>query len=367
METALETNATSRLDEHGTRTLVAGALGVTGRNVIEHLTDAGRSVVGLSRRAPQAGSTTGVEHLLGDVTDTDTGVRLRDDLRDVTHLVFAAYQEHPTLATQIAPNLALLEGSLDALAVAGAPLQHVTLYQGNKYYGAHLGPFKTPAHESDPRLPGPNFYYDQEDLLRHRAERDGFNFTILRPEAVCGVATGNPMNLLTAIAVYTSLCKHENVPLRFPGPDAAADVLYQVTDARLLAKATAWAGTAETARNEVFNITNGDVFRWRHMFPRIAEYFDLPDAPAQQLRLADHMPSHEKAWDEIVTAHRLSRTPFNEVAAWGFADFIFHSTWDNVSSTIKIREAGFHDCIDSEQMFVELFDTLASRSLIPRR
>ena len=59
-------------------------------------------------------------------------------------------------------------------------------------------------------FPGPNFYYDQEDLLRRRAERDGFAFTIFRPEAVCGVAIGNPMNLLTAIAVYANLCKHKH-------------------------------------------------------------------------------------------------------------------------------------------------------------
>jgi hypothetical protein len=45
---------------------------------------------------------------------------------------------------------------------------------------------------------------------------------------------------------------------------------------------------------------------------------------------------------------------------------IFHSTWDNVSSTINLRQAGFPDCIDSEQMFIELFDALGVRILIPR-
>jgi hypothetical protein len=85
------------------------------------------------------------------------------------------------------------------------------------------------------------------------------------------------------------------------------------------------------------------------------------------LRLTDHMPSHERDWEEIASLRRLEPTPFDELAAWEFADFIFHSTWDNVSSTIKIRQAGFPDCIDSEQMFIDLFDTLASRNLIPRR
>src|ERR1700758_5028751 len=183
--------ASRRLDEYGTRTLVVGALGVIGRNVVEHLADTGRSVVGLSRRRPPPAPGTGAEHVLADVTDPGTGVRLSESLHDVTHLVFAAYQQEPSLAGQVAPNVNLLEGSLDALAAAGATLQHATLYQGNKYYGAHLGPFKTPAREDDPRLLGPNFYYDQEDLLRRRAQRDGFAFTIFRPEAVCGAATRN--------------------------------------------------------------------------------------------------------------------------------------------------------------------------------
>jgi nucleoside-diphosphate-sugar epimerase len=353
-----------RVDELGTRTLVVGALGVTGRNVLEHLVETGRAAVGLSRRPPQA-ALAGAEHVLGDVTDPDAGARLHDALHDVTHLVFAAYQEHSSLAAQVAPNVELLESSLDILAAAGAPLRHVTLYQGNKYYGAHLGPFKTPAREDDPRLPGPNFYYDQEDLLRRRADRHGFAFTLLRPEAVCGVATGNPMNLLTAIAVYATLCSHTGVPLRFPGPDEAARVLYQVTDARLLARATAWAGLADTARNEAFNITNGDTFRWQHMFTRIADYFGIASAPAQQMRLVEHMPSYQKDWETIASAHRLLRVPFDQIATWDFADAIFHSTWDNVSSTIKLRQAGFHDCIDTERMFIELFDALVARNLIP--
>jgi hypothetical protein len=103
------------------------------------------------------------------------------------------------------------------------------------------------------------------------------------------------------------------------------------------------------------------------MFPRIADYFGVAHAPAQQLRLTDHMPSQERDWDEIALLYRLEPTPFHELAAWGFADVIFHSAWDNVSSTIKIRQAGFPDCIDSEQMFSELFDTLAVHNLIPRR
>ena len=146
--------ACRRVDEYGTRTLVVGALGVIGRNVVEHLADSGRSVVGLSRRQPPLAAHTGAEHVLADVTDPGTGVRLRDSLHDVTHLVFAAYQEQPSLAGQVAPNVNLRRQP----GCPGSGRCRVAtryLYQGNKYYGAHLGPFKTPAREDDPRLLGP--------------------------------------------------------------------------------------------------------------------------------------------------------------------------------------------------------------------
>ena len=51
--------ASRRLDEYGTRTLVVGALGVIGRSVVDHLADTGRSVVGLSRRQPPLAAHTG--------------------------------------------------------------------------------------------------------------------------------------------------------------------------------------------------------------------------------------------------------------------------------------------------------------------
>lgn len=42
----------------------------------------------------------------------------------------------------------------------------------------------------------PNFYHDQEDVLRELASAGGFELTVLRPEGVIGHAVGNPMNLL---------------------------------------------------------------------------------------------------------------------------------------------------------------------------
>jgi hypothetical protein len=39
--------------------------------------------------------------------------------------------------------------------------------------------------------------------------------------------------------------------------------------------------------------------------------------------------------------------------------------FDNVSSTIKVRQAGFHDCLDSETMFSQFFGKLREMKLLP--
>jgi hypothetical protein len=40
--------------------------------------------------------------------------------------------------------------------------------------------------------------------------------------------------------------------------------------------------------------------------------------------------------------------------------------YDNISSTIKARRAGFHDCIDTEDMFKEFFAALRNDRIIPK-
>jgi len=39
--------------------------------------------------------------------------------------------------------------------------------------------------------------------------------------------------------------------------------------------------------------------------------------------------------------------------------------YDNITSTIKPRRAGFHDCIDTEAMLLNFFEELRRRKVIP--
>jgi nucleoside-diphosphate-sugar epimerase len=233
--TTNEVNPNSTFMKTITKTvLVAGAQGVIGRAASEHFSkEADTTVYAISRR-PIVGLEN-VHPISADLLDpADTRTKL-EALKDVTHVAFGAYVEKDTPAERSSLNVALPRNLMEAVEESAPNLQHVAIYQGGKAYGADLGPFKTPAREDDPRLMSPNFYYDQEDHLRQRQQGKPWTFSILRPEAVCGYAVGNPMNLLTVIAVYAAISKELGLPLRFPGKEAAYRALYQITSADILA------------------------------------------------------------------------------------------------------------------------------------
>ena len=173
------------------------------------------------------------------------------------------------------------------------------------------------------------------------------------------------MNLGVAIAVYATISKQLGIPLRFPGSLDAYRALYQVSSADLLAAATVWAGVTPAARDEIFNITNGDQFRWQYMWPRIARMFEMEIAEPVPMPLSSYMTDKADLWCEIATKYGLLDTPYEKLVSWNFADFIFNSGFDNVSSTIKARKAGFAECIDSEEMFRAFFVSLRDRKVIP--
>src|SRR3990170_2857201 len=321
--------------------LVVGARGVIGGNLVEHLERVGGwNIIGLSRRG---GTDRGpVRHVAVDLLDRDETVATLAGLADVTHIFYAAYQDRPTWAELVAPNLAMLTNVVDAIEPRAPRLEHISLMQGYKVYGAHLGPFETPAREDHPAHMPPEFNVDQQQFLERRQAGASWTWSAIRPSVVAGVGLGNPMNLAMVIAVYASISKELGVPLRFPGRPGAYTSLIEMTDAGLLAKATTWAATDPRTANQAFNITNGDMFRWSSMWPKIATFFDLDVAPPLPLSITEVMSDKAALWDEMVTKHGLSPTPYSDVSSWQFGDFVFAWDYDVIADTSKARRAGFH-------------------------
>jgi nucleoside-diphosphate-sugar epimerase len=344
--------------------LVVGAQGIIGRNLVDHLANlADWEVIGLSRRGGEASGR--VRHLAVDLLDpADCQAKLHD-LTHVTHLFYAAYQDRPTWAELVPPNLAMLVHVVEAIEQIAPDLQHVSLMQGYKVYGAHLGPFKTPARETDPDHMGPEFNVDQQRFLVQRQVGKAWSWSALRPSVVGGFALGNPMNLAVAIAVYAAMSKELGLPLRFPGKPGAYDKLLEMTDAGLLARATVWAATDPRCANQAFNISNGDLFRWNELWPLLARFFELEVAPPLPLPLSVVMADKEPLWQTMVAKYELAPHTYQAVSCWGFADFVFSWDYDLFADGSKARRFGFHEFVDTEAMFLGIFADLRQRKVIP--
>lgn len=334
-----------------------------GTNLIDHLAGTGEwEVIGLSRRGGD--SRPGVRHISVDLLDeADTTAKLAG-LSDVTHVFYAAYQDRGSWAELVAPNLAMLVNTVNVIEPVADGLEHVSLMQGYKVYGAHLGPFKTPAREDDPPHMPPEFNVDQQNFLEDRQRGKSWTWSAIRPSMVCGVALGSPMNLAMVIGVYASICKELGLPLRFPGTPGAYTSLVEMTDAGLLAKATVWAATDPACANLAFNINNGDLFRWNDMWPRIAAFFDLDVAPPLPMSLKVVMADKEPLWNSMIDKYDLE-PKYEQVSSWGFGDLIFASDYDAFADGSKARRLGFHEYVDTEAMFMSTFAEMRRGKLIP--
>jgi nucleoside-diphosphate-sugar epimerase len=344
--------------------LVVGANGVIGSNLIAHLeTLKDWNIIGLSRRGGE--STNKTQYVAVDLLDADHCHERLKHLAEVTHIFYAAYQERPTWAELVQPNLAMLINVVTVIEKVATGLKHISLMQGYKVYGAHYGPFKTPAKETDGGHMPPEFNIDQQSFLEKQQIGKKWTWSALRPSVVGGGAVGNPMNLVMVIAVYATISKELGLPLRFPGKPGAYDKLLDLTDSTLLAKATVWAATNPQCGNQTFNITNGDLIRWNELWPKIAAYFKMEAAPPLHMALQSIMADKGCLWQHIQQKHNLEKLSYKQLSSWGFGDFVFSWDYDFFSDGNKARRAGFFEFVDTEQMFFTLFDELKANKIIP--
>ncbi|MDP1967321.1 MAG: nucleoside-diphosphate sugar epimerase, partial [Reyranella sp.] len=233
----------------------------------------GCEVIALSRRRPD--ETFGARWLSLDLTNAAACAKLAPAFAGVTHLVYAALYERPGLVAgwqeeeQIRTNDLMLKNLLGPLGRAAPGLRHVALLQGTKAYGVHVRPLTVPARENRSEMhEQPNFYWNQERFLRETQKGKAWSWSILRPVLIVGDSVGSAMNVIPALGVYAAMMRRAGkTKLDYPG---GVGRVAQAVDADLLARAIAWSGEAAVARNELFNVTNGDVFMWPNVWPAIA-------------------------------------------------------------------------------------------------
>lgn len=357
------------------KVLIAGASGLVGSAAVRHFAQLPDwEVIGVSRRTPEG--VAGATFVSVDLTDERRCADVFGQMTDVTHVVYAAVNEQPSLAAgwrdreQMQLNLAMLANLFAPLEVVAKGLQHVSLLQGTKAYGAHLGRIALPARERAPRHPHENFYWLQEDYLRERQQGKPWQWTIWRPQLVFGDAIGSNLNVISAIGVYAAVRREAGLPLSFPG---GPSFVFEAIDSDLLAQAMAWATMTPAAGNEIFNITNGDVFAWPEVWPVIADAVGMAVGPPEPLSLVREMPKHAAEWAAIVRKYQLQAPADMQAfvgASFGLTDFCFaygvdHTPPPILVSTIKLRQAGFHACMDTEEMLRKWFRRFQDRRLLP--
>ena len=312
---------------------------------------------------------------------------------------------------------AMLSNFLEALSKTGAmkKVRRIILTTGAKQYGLQLGAVKNPMQESDAWVEGPdrppNFYYNQQNILKSYTIKENWDWVVTYPNDVLGLAKNNFMNLVTSLALYALVSKELSGELPFPGSEVFYTSMTTFTSAALHAQFCIWAAREPKCSNQGFNVVNGDVESWQNLWPRVAEYFgcrvppkqfasppdekeksEMPLAPvppiadtADKLGLVgtdlvkqsvlkqridlvkwSQRDDVKKAWESVAKRDGLEHEAF-EKATWGFLGFVLGRQYDIVVSMSKARKYGWTGYMDTWEVIEGLFDELPSLGVLPKK
>lgn len=359
--------------------LVAGASGLVGTSAVQHFARLGDwDVIAVSRRAPLDMPAT-VHHVPADLTDEAACAEAFGGMSAVTHVIYAAVTEKLddiwagwSDPVQIARNASMLRNLMEPLLGVAKGLEHVSLVHGAKAYGCHLpqAHVPIPMRESLPRFVHPNFYHEQEDYIRDRQHGQRWHWTVWRPVGIAGAAIGSPMNSYLLMPIFAAM--HREAGHDMPVP-AGVCLVNEATDADLIAEALEWATASPAARNEVFNISNGDVVSHRERFPVVAECLGMALGEPRRINAAQEVREMADLWPAMVRRYGL-RAP-EDVTELFSGSLDMSNILDlppggdplqwGLVSTIKLRKAGFHGCTDTLDMVRKIVRHYQAMRILP--
>ncbi|CAL1395911.1 unnamed protein product [Linum trigynum] len=376
--------------------LIVGVTGIVGNSLAEILplpdTPGGPwKVYGVARRPRTAWSADHrMRYIQCDVADAAAAKYKLAQLNDVTHIFYATWARCSTEEENCRVNSQMFRNVLQAVVPNAPNLRHVCLQTGVNHY---VGPIRSPEPgprpeppftEDLPRLRSPNFYYSLEDVLFEEtaARKQGrpLTWSVHRPGQIWGFSPYSLMNVIGSLCAYAAICKHEGRPLIFPGSEAAWKGYSAASDADLVAEHQIWAAVDPNAKDEAFNVMNGDAFKWKQLWKVLAEQFGIEKQGMEEAEerrrvgLAEMMKGKEKVWEEIVRKNDLVATKLEEVGNWWYVDEVLGGDGEGggggegggmMMSMNKSKEHGFLGFRNSDRSFVAWIDKLKAFRIVP--
>ncbi|RCV44249.1 hypothetical protein SETIT_9G358300v2 [Setaria italica] len=333
--------------------LVVGSTGIVGASLVDILplpdTPGGSwKVYALSRRSLppwSPPSSSSVTHIKVDLTDSAAVAEALTPLTDVTHVhvFYVALSPRPTEAQSRETNSAMLRNVLSVVDM--------------------------------PRLDIPVFYYDQEDVLLDAVARgaaSAVSWSVHRPNLIFGFFPRSATNIICSLCVYAAICLKEDIKLRWPGTRSAWEGFNTCSDADLIAEQHIWAAVDPMARNEAFNCSNGDIYKWKKLWPVLAGRFGLEwagyEGEENRFKVAEAMTGKEAVWAAIVAENDLAETKLDEVASWWLIDAVadqYGLDREILDSMNKSKEHGFLGFRNTVKSFNTWIDKLKAHKIVP--
>ena len=91
----------------------------------------------------------------------------------------------------------------------------------------------------------------------------------------------------------------------------------------------------------------------------------MPVGEPQTISLTQHMADKGALWRRMTEKYGLKPFDWAQLVGWPFADYVFGSDWDVMTSTTKARQFGFHDVVDTEEMFCRLLRRFREERIVP--
>ncbi|KAL7119081.1 hypothetical protein ACP275_02G041100 [Erythranthe tilingii] len=366
--------------KHQAVALIIGVTGIVGNSLAEILplsdTPGGPwKVYGVARRPrPTWNDDNPINYIRCDISDPDDIRAKLSPLTDITHVFYVTWANRSTEVENCESNGEMLKNVLDVVIPNSPDLKHICLQTGRKHY---IGPFESygkirthdpPYTEDLPRLNYINFYYTLEDILFAEVEKkEGLTWSVHRPGNIFGCSPSSMMNLVGTLCVYAAICKHEGSVLKFPGSKIAWEGYSDCSDADLIAEHQIWAAVDPYAKNEAFNVSNGDVFKWKHFWKVLAEQFGVECGgyeEGEKLTLVEMMKDKGPVWDEIVKENGLTETKLGDVGIWWFGDVILGSEC-YLDTMNKSKEHGFLGFRNSKNSLISWIDKVKAYKIVP--